>query len=263
MRGLKQRQFLTDPRFRSVIWVDPTQVRLQLGSKWPVGRERLNRLERFVPGALLGPLRAPIKHAEPFEIPARHFSAAIPVRDTQRYRRIADALDHADALQNSLWFHQMRTQLRDTGAAYYKTRALHSEAEILAFLRDDLLGLVESMRENGFDGSRTGYESTAVIMADGSLCKTGSGNHRFCIAKLIGLDRFPLQVVGAHEAWVKAHLPPSPTVEDVLALLPEVEAHNSAPAPAGDRVTPAPEAPLGTARPRRAGSRSANGHGAG
>lgn len=228
---MRQRDFIDSAGDRAVIWVSPARIDRQLGSKWPVGRARLRRLGRVLPKPVVGLLRAPVKRAEPFTIPAEHFARTARISETGRYQRLADLMAHEDDVRASLWYDDLMRELSERGVAFYKTRPLRSEAEIAAFLRDYVLGLIDSLRRNGFESGATGFESTAVIAADGTLCKTGSGNHRFCIASLLGLPRFPLRIVGAHEDWVRAHLGARPTPDAVLAALPEIEARHLAPAP--------------------------------
>ncbi|HSF95832.1 MAG TPA: hypothetical protein VLA52_12475, partial [Thermohalobaculum sp.] len=76
-----------------------------------------------------------------------------------------------------------------------------SAAEIEAFLRDYVLDLVASMEHRGYDVEKGGEFGSAQIGADGQLVKSGSGTHRFCVARLLGLTRFPLRVVGIHAGW--------------------------------------------------------------
>ncbi|MGR3378427.1 hypothetical protein [Salipiger abyssi] len=214
-----------------MIWVSPARIDRQLGSKWPVGRARLRQLGRVLPKPVVGLLRAPVKRAEPFTIPAEHFAKTARISETGRYQRLADLMAHEDDVRASRWYDELMRELSERGAAFYKTRPLRSEAEIAGFLRDYVLGLIDSLRRNGFDAGATGFESTAVITAEGTLCKTGSGNHRFCIASLLGLPHFPLRIVGAHEDWVRDRIGMQPVLDGVLAELPEIEARHRAPEP--------------------------------
>ena len=144
---------------------------------------------------------------------------------------------HGDDLRASLWFRELSDDLASTGIASYKRRRLRSEAEIIAFLDSYMLGMIdsymlgmiESFRTTGFDVSKSGFEPTAVIDAEGNLMKTGSGNHRFCIAVLLDLPRFPLLIVGAHEDWVRRHIAGPLTVEKFAAQRPEIEARHRRP----------------------------------
>ena len=226
---MKQKDFLCAAGDRAVVWVTPAKVTRQFGSKWPVGRARIRTLRRVLPQAAVNLARPAIKRAEPFTIPVTFFDAKPPVRDTHRYRLLEDLVANRTDLRASLWFQEFSGELASRGAASYKRRRLHSEAEILEFLGSYMLGLIESLRKTGFDVAKSGFEATAVIDAEGNLMKTGSGNHRFCIATLLDLPRFPLVIVGAHEAWVRRNIEGPLTVEKVVAQLPRVEARHHGP----------------------------------
>ncbi len=220
---MKKRDFIKEAGDRAVIWVTPANVTRHFGTKWPVGKARFKKLRRFLPRAVVNLLRKRIKRAEPFTIPAEHFAGKPAVTETHRYRLLEDLAAHSDDLRASLWFRTFQADLAAKGVADYKGRKLHSEDEILEFLDSYVLGLIESIRATGFDASKTGYESSAVIDAEGRLMKTSSGNHRFCIATLLDLPLFPLMIVGAHEDWVRQHISGPVTVEKVLSQLPAIE----------------------------------------
>ena len=226
---MKQRHFVLEAGERAVVWISPRKVTRQFGTKWPVGRARIRKLHRFLPRPAVDLVRPAIKRAEPFTIPVQFFGGKPAVTDTHRYRLLEDLVAHRSDLRASLWFRELSDDLGSKGATNYKRRRLHSETEILEFLDTYVLGLIESIRENGFDASKSGYESTAVIDSEGNLMKTGSGNHRFCIAALLDLPRFPLVVVGAHEDWVRRNIDGPLDVEKVVAQLPGVEARHQRP----------------------------------
>lgn len=216
---LIQSDFLEHPENLSVIWVNPTVIDSTVGSKWPVGKRRVRKLSRILPAPLVAMIRPAIKRREPFVIPRDVFAAPQPICDTPRYRRVADLLQHRDDVTQSAWYRDLMDELRETGCARHKQIEMRSAAEVMEFFAGYVLPLVDSLEREGFRGDVEGYPSTAVIGPQGEIIKTGSGNHRFCIAKALGLDRFPLKVVGAHEDWASRVLGRAPRIEDVLAAL--------------------------------------------
>lgn len=224
--ALTQRTFLHSLGEQAVIWVDPAKVEMTVGSKWPVGKRRVRQLSRYLPSGVVKMLRPWIKRREPFVIPAEAFATPEPIDRTPRYRRIADLLANRDDVSRSAWHRDLMAELRETGCARHKDIAMHSAAEVDEFFVSYVLALVESLEREGYrpEAETEGYASTAIIGPDGEIVKTGSGNHRFCIAKEIGLPRFPLKIVGAHADWVARTLGASPSVEDVLRALPALEA---------------------------------------
>lgn len=219
--GLKQKTFVTEAGARAVLWIDPARVDGHSGTKWPVGKHRLKQLGRVLPAPLVRMLRPWVKRNEPFAIPAAHFGMVEPVVDTPRYLRVADFVRHKDDVTQSAWYRDLMADLAQDSVARHKEIAMRSEAEVVAFLQGYVGKLVNSLATEGYRPDAVGFESTAVIDAEGRLCKAGSGNHRFNIAKVIGVDRFPLRVVAAHEDWLGRGVVQTSAV---LSRLAEVEA---------------------------------------
>ncbi|MCC1492087.1 hypothetical protein [Cognatishimia sp. F0-27] len=228
---LTQKTFIEEAGDRAVIWVDPSRVVAHAGTKWPVGKAAWRRYRRFLPKPLAVAFRARLRAREPFLIPAAAFGDNHrPIEQDDRYRKIADFVQHRGSPQDSLWFQALAEDLSRDGVALHKTQKMHTEAEIHAFFTGYVEPMIDSLRTEGFKPEFSGYESSAVIGADGRLYKTGSGNHRFNIARVIGLDRFPLMVLGMHEAYFTAkHAGRPATTDTMLALITEVEARDAPP----------------------------------
>ncbi len=216
---LMQRYFLHDSGDRAVIWVDPRTVDLAVGSKWPVGKRKLRHLSRRLPAPVVAMLRPFIKHREPFVIPRADFATPRPVAETPRYIRVADVVRHRGDVGQSAWYRDLLAELEQTGCARHKTIEMRSEPEIRAFFASYVLPLIESLEREGYRCDDEGYASTAVIGPQGDILKAGSGNHRFCVAKVLGLDLFPLRIVGAHQDWAERTLGKDPEPEQALAAI--------------------------------------------
>lgn len=219
--ALTQNDFLKSAGERAVIWVDPAAVDMTSGSKWPVGKRRLRKLSRFLPGPVVALVRPSVKRREPFVIPRDVFSPPRPIAETPRYHRVADFLRHRTNVTQSAWHRDLLADLAQEGVARHKEVEMRSPAEVDAFFEGYVLPLIESLERDGYraEVEAEGYASTAVIGPAGEIIKTGSGNHRFCIAKALGLARFPLKVVGAHEDWVARELGSAPSPEAILQAL--------------------------------------------
>ncbi|WP_152448257.1 hypothetical protein [Roseivivax sp. THAF40] len=212
---------------RAVIWVDPARVPLHSGSKWPVYRKRMLRLRRYVPLAFANLARPALKAREPFFIPGDAFRPGQPVVDTPRYRKVADFISHRDTPTDSLWYRDLMRELETQGVAWHKKIAMRSEAEILDFLEGYVGGLMDSLRAHGFSSNESRYESSALICRDGSLTKTGSGNHRFNMCHALNVTPFPLRIVGAHRDWFTDNGgSDDSTLDALLARIQEVGAQH-------------------------------------
>ena len=60
------------------------------------------------------------------------------------------------------------------------------------------------MMAHGYIGSKASDLGTAFIAADGSIMKSHAGNHRFSVARILGVPLIPLEILGAHAAWMTA-----------------------------------------------------------
>lgn len=222
---LTQKSFLRAAGDRNVIWVDPAKVTFRSGSKWPVGKHRIRQLQQRWPVPIVNLFRAGIKGREPFLIPTQHYGPLERITQTPRYEKVADFIEHRENVTASLWYRDLMEALNETGLATHKTISMRSEAEVVDFLNSYFGALVTSMQTKGYSDPKGGYESAAVINQDGSITKTGSGNHRFCVSKALKLKKFPLRIVGAHENWQPVKdMGPHLSTERILALIPNVAA---------------------------------------
>jgi len=60
------------------------------------------------------------------------------------------------------------------------------------------------MSQSGYCLEKGADIGTVLINRDGKLDKAGSGDHRFYVARVLGLQRFPVCVVGVHHDWWRA-----------------------------------------------------------
>ena len=102
---------------------------------------------------------------------------------------------------------------------------MRSEAEIRTFLNEYALNLIRTMESSGYDLEKGSEIGTAHIDRDGRLVKSGSATHRFCVARIVGVKRFPLRVVGIHEDWARAAASPGKqlSLDQLVVKLREIE----------------------------------------
>jgi len=161
----------------------------------------LAKIETVIPKALANKLRPALKKREPFITPPSHFNDAAPIVETPRYLKVSDFIQRGGPVEDTLWFRQLAAELESKGVAYHKLIEMKSVEDIHHFFDSYVIPLIESLRNDGFRPEKTGYESAAVIDAQGNLSKVGSGNHRFVIGKVLGLPLYPLRVLSVHADW--------------------------------------------------------------
>lgn len=194
------------------VWVDPRHVAWRSGSVQPATRgikTRLQKLERAVP-----PLRRPsrsvrrtLKDLEPFAVAPRHLAIRTPIEATGRYRRCVDLLAHEQDFRASAWYREAAARLAAGHPVRHKKVTVHSLRELDSFFETYLLGLVRSLRNEGYDPGKAPRPGSAFVDAEGRLLKSSSCEHRFALARMLGVGPVPLLVIGADARWVAGHAP--------------------------------------------------------
>ena len=222
---LTQKGFAKEVGEKAVIWIDPAKITHHTSSKWPVTRDRINRANARFPKFIVNLFKPSFRKYEPFVTPAHLFTVTGPLIESRKFQIVQDFIARKDTPKASIWFQELENTLEKTGVARHKDIEMQSIADILKFFSDYVGPLVDDLATNGYVANHTGFESMAVIGADGALIKSASGNHRFSICKAIGTPNFPLRIVGMHADYFAAHArTQSPTANAIIPLLSPIEA---------------------------------------
>jgi hypothetical protein len=193
----------------TLVWINPRRVQFHCGSNQPYSnkmKQVLHRLEQQLPVLRSSTrfLSTAAYSLEPFSIAARLLRQMTPMEENETYRKVADAFACREDLRQSVWYGELIAELKRDGVASHKVLRFHSEAEIGAFFESYVGGLIDSMASGGYDATKAQDTGTGIIGADGSILKSDAGNHRFCVARLLGVPLVPLEILGAHEDWMRA-----------------------------------------------------------
>lgn len=209
-----------------LLWVDPKKVRFFVGTDEPATEAlqvRINKMRQDY-RLFAKPLRLlsrAIHHTDSWVIAQRYYRTLSLIETGERHRLLADLIAHRNHLQDSLWRRQLCQQLDQSGQARHKTIVLRSQNEIDAFLRDYVLGLVDSLAVTGYDPTRASDTGTALIGPDGEIHKSNNGNHRFSAARIVGCPKVPLLIAGVHEDWFARMVGPRMDLTRLRAALRE------------------------------------------
>jgi hypothetical protein len=209
-----------------LMWIDPNKVRFHVGTDEPVTEALQVRINRMRQANRLfeKPLRLlsrVIHHTDSWVIAKRYYGNSNLIETGERHRLLADLISHRNNLQDSLWSKQLCQQLEQSGQAHHKKIELRSRDEIDAFLRDYVLGLVDSLARTGYDAGRANDTGTALIGPDGDIHKANNGNHRFCAARIVACPKVPLLIAGVHEDWFARMVGPKMNLTRLRAALRE------------------------------------------
>jgi hypothetical protein len=193
----------------TMVWINPRRVQFHGGSNQPYTKrikEVLHRLEAALP-VFRNPARrmnSILYSLEPFSIKASLLSNLKPIETMATYRRIANAIECRDDPTRSEWYADLMAELQRDGVAIHKTQRFHSEPEIRGFFASYVGGLIDSMETGGYDMTKTHDTGTAMIGSDGTIIKFDAGNHRFSVARILGVPLVPMEILGAHEDWMRS-----------------------------------------------------------
>ena len=213
-----------------IVWINPRRIDLHFRTTQPNTlrlKLALIRLQERLPILRKSArfLDLVLYSIEPFKVRAGFLKDVARVEDVPTYGKIADFIEHRDDPARSLWYRDLVDELERTGTATHKALVFRSEAEIRTFLESYVGGLVDSMAKTGYDRSKAHDIGTGIIAADGSIIKSVAGTHRFSVARILGVSPVPLEIMGAHEDWMRA-MKVNGNVDRLREAIREVEAQN-------------------------------------
>lgn len=189
-----------------VLWVDPQKIDHHVRSKRPNNikvKEFIRDLKSIPKIAKLieRPVLRLTNALESFVIEdtayedLQHFSSVI------KYKKVSDFVKNRNNFRNSIWYSDLLLSLQEKGYANHKKIYMYSESEIDHFITSYVLGLINSLEQDGYIGGKGREFGTALIGKDGSIHKSASGNHRFYFSRVLGIKPVPLVISGVHEDW--------------------------------------------------------------
>lgn len=156
---------------------------------------------RLLPGFVRRRLGHQVLKVEPF-VKNRLTREAVNIDSMPTYRKMENFLG-CSSVQDSHWYLELVRNLEFRGIARHKNLILRTRGEILRFLKQYKSDVVESIGDRGFVlQAGEPLEPSAVIAEDGSVLKGSKGNHRFAVARLLNVERFPLKIVGVHRIYL-------------------------------------------------------------
>ena len=203
-KSLRQETVLKKLGDKAILKIDPRHISKYYGSKHQATGNFRRMYGKLQSARLKGLIREKIAdRMEGYIIRENNFNPGILIEEMPKYQLVSDFLKNIETPRESLWYNNLLHQLNSLGIAKHKKHEMRSPDEILHFLDHYNHTVVQTMKSKGFCDSYTGFEATGVIDNKGRVGKTGSGNHRFMIARELGIKDFPLKIAGIHENWIK------------------------------------------------------------
>lgn len=140
-----------------------------------------------------------------FAIRDVHYFEPIPVESLKKFKKVNDLILNKENYERSMWYAELYRKLLEDGYAKHKDLFIGSKEELDSFFEDYVLKLVHSMSEKGYDRTINQDIANIMIGEKGEIHKSNAGDHRFFIAKIVGVKRMPFKVKGVHESFMKSH----------------------------------------------------------
>lgn len=187
-----------------IVRIDPRTVHLQVTGKLPRvrrARTRIAALPAPLPATLASLALRAVERAHPFVLTATDYPAAWPLDGTAKVARLIDLVAHLDDPPSSRWWTD-HCGLLDAGEALPLGGTLVIDRAGLARHLDGyLLPLIASMSRDGYREDLGAEHGIVHVGADGTLHKANKGNHRFALARILGLTAVPVRIQCVHETW--------------------------------------------------------------
>lgn len=137
-------------------------------------------------------------------IPASCYRSRTLVESIGKFKKVENFIRNRNDVSSTIWYKELLDELERRGVAGHKKRRMGTVDEIDKFFQSYVFDLVDSMSQSGYCLEKGADIGTVLINRDGKLDKAGSGDHRFYVARVLGLQRFPVCVVGVHHDWWRA-----------------------------------------------------------
>jgi hypothetical protein len=144
-------------------------------------------------------------------------TSAASFDEDPRHTAIRDLVD-ADLRYRETRAYQAMLDDLAAGRPQYRHGALDSVAAIDRYW-EDRVALVRSLQAEGYTSERPSSTAGIAIGRDGTLLKIWNGNHRFAIARCIGLATVPVSVRLVHADWCERALGSSNSHDALVAAV--------------------------------------------
>jgi hypothetical protein len=184
-----------------VLHIDPRKVTHHAGSKFPISKIIEQKLNGFPKLIRKGASQLSTRY-HPFVLAEDALPPVIPIELLEKDRRIKDFLSSSH-YSDSLWYRSLLAELSTKGKTRHKNIKITNQDELNKFFESYVWDLVASMRRDGYVERAGADTGTAFILSNGVLVKSASADHRFLVARQLGVSNFPLIVMGVCRGWLE------------------------------------------------------------
>lgn len=92
-----------------------------------------------------------------------NYQLSKPIVEEKKYALVKDMVENRENIQNSIWFRTLIKDLETKGLAKHKRLIMRSREDVEQFLNTYVLGMINSLMNEGYDLSSNGEVGTALI----------------------------------------------------------------------------------------------------
>lgn len=186
------------------LYVDPRKIDLYAGSKHPLSVLTAQRT-KWLPVLFRKWTNRTITRHHPFLVPERWLPPLVNIVQTEKYCRIESLIANIENYHRSSWYEDLKKELEEKGRTRHKNIKIKSTEDLDSFFKNYACELISSMQEKGYIEERGHDVGAAFILGNGTIAKAASGNHRFFVAKKLGLTNIPIRIVGIDPKALEDH----------------------------------------------------------
>lgn len=136
-----------------------------------------------------------------FIIQPNRFGKVRQIIENDKFKRVLSLIENRNNYKQSKWYQQLLSQLNENKPINHKAFTVESTKQLNSLFDNYLIPLVDSI-SNGYQNELSVELGTAIINKDGMILKGPGATHRFYIAKILGIEEFPLRIKGIHKDWM-------------------------------------------------------------
>jgi hypothetical protein len=191
-----------------ILWVNPRKITYDAGTKVPNIddlRKKIEKVSTRIPrGDRINKfIQKKLQRINPYLIHPKKYQPVKKIESLGKYQKVEDFIQNRSTIEQSYWYRMLIEELETKGAAFHKKIRLKNKSEIDQFFQNYVIDMIESMESHGYVPEKADDVGTALINESGDLHKAGSGNHRFYVARIVGVESVPMEISGVHRNWFK------------------------------------------------------------
>lgn len=185
---------------RGIVQVNPTKLGLKIASskvEYSIfSPRRIHLANPYASGSRSSRVHPLLRR---FFLP--HPLLSVEVLEWKKFLTLKDYFENLESPKRSKLYALMIQKIEKHGVYKHKNDKLYCEADVKILFEQKMKPLFETMRDNGYDTSIASDIGAVFIDSDGRLVKGSGADHRFCAARLVGLQQIPLRVQGVSQDW--------------------------------------------------------------